>query len=100
MVFAGASATNQFAILTGGVLGLAIAKPLSDDGCRVVLWDIDFARFDEAQGGFTPAMKQLVDDADMMRSRKRSAIPSRGCGRSIFWSITLATDRSGRRPAR
>ncbi|PLT94954.1 hypothetical protein BMJ32_30690 [Sinorhizobium medicae] len=35
--------------------------------------------------------EQLVDVADMMRSKKRFAIPSRGCGRSIFWSITLAT---------
>ncbi|MFJ1311463.1 SDR family NAD(P)-dependent oxidoreductase [Agrobacterium sp. P15N1-A] len=64
---AGASAKNQVAIVTGGAKGLgrAIAKRLSDDGCRIVLWDIDFSRFDESEAGFAPAMKQVVDVADM-----------------------------------
>lgn len=60
---AGASATNQVAIVTGGGEGLrlAIAKRPSDGGCRVVLCASTFTRVDEAQAGFTPAMKQLVD---------------------------------------
>jgi 3-oxoacyl-[acyl-carrier protein] reductase len=64
---AGTSANYQVAIVTGAAkgLGLAIAKRLADDGCRVALWDIDFSRFDEMQAGFTPAMKQVVDVADM-----------------------------------
>lgn len=58
---AGASATNQVAIVTGGGkgLGLAIAKRLSGGGCRVVLCASTFTRVDEAQAGFTPAMKHI-----------------------------------------
>uniref|UniRef100_UPI000382C127 SDR family oxidoreductase n=1 Tax=Rhizobium giardinii TaxID=56731 RepID=UPI000382C127 len=61
-----ASATNQVAIITGAAkgLGLAIAKRLANEGCRVALWDIDFSKFDEARAGFTPVMKQVVDVAD------------------------------------
>lgn len=54
---------GRCAIVTGGArgIGLAIARRLSDDGCRVVVWDIDLSRFDQEQSGFTPLLMQTVD---------------------------------------
>lgn len=99
--FADAS-PNGAAIRTGGAKGLGWPSPnVSRTTAATSSSETSTLQgFDEAQAGFATAMKQLVDVADMMRSRKRFAIPSRGCGRSIFGSITLATDRSGSGPAR
>ena len=57
---------GQGAIVTGGArgIGLAIARRLSDEGCRVALWDRDVAAFDAAAAGFAPADLQAVDVAD------------------------------------
>lgn len=54
---------RRTAIVTGGArgIGLAIARRLSDDGCRVLLWDLDFSRFHADQAGFTPLLMQTVD---------------------------------------
>ncbi|RVI72380.1 hypothetical protein CN188_33195 [Sinorhizobium meliloti] len=84
--WSGASSTNQVAIVTGGGKGLAlaIAKRLWDGGCRVVLCASIFTRVDEAQAGFTPAMKQLVD-APITRPRREWAAARRA--RSALASI-------------
>ena len=58
---------GQTAIITGGArgLGLAIAQRLSAEGCRVILWDRDFSKFDTASVGLTPLHRQTVDVADL-----------------------------------
>lgn len=54
---------GQTAIVTGGVrgIGLGIAKRLSLEGCKVVVWDLDISAFDSSQAGFKPAHLQSVD---------------------------------------
>ena len=58
--------SEQLAVVTGGVrgIGLAIARRLAQEGCRVVLWDRDLAPFDRAAAGFEPAAALTVDVAD------------------------------------
>jgi 3-oxoacyl-[acyl-carrier protein] reductase len=58
---------GQTAIVTGGArgLGLGIARRLADAGCRIVLWDRDFASFDLTKAGFAPALQQKVDVAEL-----------------------------------
>jgi NAD(P)-dependent dehydrogenase (short-subunit alcohol dehydrogenase family) len=58
---------GQTAIITGGArgLGLAIAQRLSAEGCRVILWDRDFSKFDPVSVGLTPLHRQTVDVADL-----------------------------------
>ncbi len=53
--------SGQTAIVTGGArgIGLAIAQRLADEGCRIVVWDRDFAP--ARPGGFQPALAQRVD---------------------------------------
>lgn len=57
---------GQTAIVTGGArgIGLAIAERLAREGCRVILWDLDFAAFDAKLHGFVPFLRQKVDVAD------------------------------------
>lgn len=57
---------GQTAIVTGGArgIGLAIARRLAREGCRVVVWDVDVAGFDAAKAGFTPFRLAAVDVAD------------------------------------
>jgi NAD(P)-dependent dehydrogenase (short-subunit alcohol dehydrogenase family) len=54
---------GQTAIVTGGArgIGLSIARRLADEGCRVILWDLDFSRFDQESAGFEPLLTQTVD---------------------------------------
>ncbi|OSI61474.1 3-oxoacyl-ACP reductase [Bradyrhizobium canariense] len=61
------SLEGQTAIVTGGArgLGLAIAQRLWADGCRIILWDLDFPTFDGSEAGFTPVLQQSVDVADL-----------------------------------
>ncbi|MDK1376510.1 MULTISPECIES: SDR family NAD(P)-dependent oxidoreductase [unclassified Sinorhizobium] len=61
-----ARSMDRTAIVTGGAkgLGLAIAKRLFEDGCRIALWDINVSSFDEEQADFGPAVKCQVDVAD------------------------------------
>src|SRR5882672_11042500 len=58
---------GQTAIVTGGArgLGLAIARRLSADGCRIILWDLDFPAFDGSEAGFRPLLQQSVNVADL-----------------------------------
>jgi len=58
---------GQAAIVTGGArgIGLGIARRLADEGCRVALWDVDFAGFDAKAAGFAPAQVQTVNVADI-----------------------------------
>lgn len=57
---------GQVAVVTGGArgIGLAIARRLATDGCRVALWDLNFNGFDAQSAGFEPAHQQAVDIAD------------------------------------
>ncbi|APW40063.1 3-oxoacyl-ACP reductase [Rhodoferax koreense] len=57
---------GQVAIVTGAVrgIGLAIARRLAREGCRVVVWDRDIAPFDAETAGFRPASLHTVDVAD------------------------------------
>lgn len=57
---------GQTAIVTGGArgIGLAIAERLAREGCRVILWDLDFAAFDAKLHAFVPFLRQKVDVAD------------------------------------
>ena len=62
-----ASVPVQTAIVTGGArgFGLAIASRLARDGRRIILWDLDFNQFSDADAGFTPLLKQRVDVAKL-----------------------------------
>ena len=57
---------DQVAIVTGGVrgIGLAIARRLARDGCRVIIWDRDPEAFDVESAGFVPAAVHGVDVSD------------------------------------
>jgi 2-dehydro-3-deoxy-L-rhamnonate dehydrogenase (NAD+) len=57
--------TGQTAVVTGGArgIGAAIAKRLSDDGCRVVVWDVVNCATDA--DAFQPALTQRVDVTDI-----------------------------------
>jgi 3-oxoacyl-[acyl-carrier protein] reductase len=73
---------GQTAIVTGGArgIGLAIAERLAKDGCRVILWDLDFAAFDAKLHGFVPFLRQKVDvaDAASVESAFREALATAG----------------------
>jgi 2-dehydro-3-deoxy-L-rhamnonate dehydrogenase (NAD+) len=53
---------GQTAVVTGGArgIGAAIAQRLSDDGCRVVVWDVVDCAAEPAHS-FQPALTQRVD---------------------------------------
>jgi 3-oxoacyl-[acyl-carrier protein] reductase len=63
----GAALRGQAAIVTGGAkgFGLAIARRLAAEGCRVILWDRDFAGFEARAEGFAPLLRQAVDVTDL-----------------------------------
>ena len=54
---------GQAAIVTGAArgIGLAIAKRLAQDGCRIIAWDLDHS----ASAEFTPSLAQAVDVTDL-----------------------------------
>jgi NAD(P)-dependent dehydrogenase (short-subunit alcohol dehydrogenase family) len=54
---------GQTAIITGGGrgIGLATAKHLAGEGCRTILWDLDFDGFEKTADGFKPSLMQAVD---------------------------------------
>ncbi|MGF7212672.1 3-oxoacyl-[acyl-carrier protein] reductase [Skermanella aerolata] len=57
---------GQTAIVTGAArgIGLGIAQRLANEGCRVILWDVDFSSFDREAAGFEPLLTQVVDVSD------------------------------------
>ena len=59
--------SGQTAIVTGGArgIGLGIAKELAGRGCNVALWDLCFDSFAGDRAGFSPALLQEVDIADL-----------------------------------
>jgi 3-oxoacyl-[acyl-carrier protein] reductase len=74
---------GQAAIVTGGTrgIGLAIARRLADEGCRVALWDRDVAGFDAAAAGFAPAHLEAVDVADRAGVERAFAATEAALGR-------------------
>jgi 2-dehydro-3-deoxy-L-rhamnonate dehydrogenase (NAD+) len=62
-----ASLPGQVAIVTGAVRGIGrgIAKRLSREGARIVVWDRDTDAFDASDADFTPALLQTVDVSDL-----------------------------------
>jgi 3-oxoacyl-[acyl-carrier protein] reductase len=60
------SIKGQTAIVTGAArgIGLGIARRLTHEGVRVILWDLDFAAFDSGAAGFKPLATQVVDVSD------------------------------------
>jgi NAD(P)-dependent dehydrogenase (short-subunit alcohol dehydrogenase family) len=69
------SIRGQTAIVTGGArgIGLGIAQRLAEEGSRVILWDLDFSKFDHAQAGFEPLLTQVVDISDCTAVEKAFA---------------------------
>ena len=67
--------SGQTAIITGGArgIGLGIAKELAARGCKVALWDQSFDAFKRDKAGFEPALKQLVNVADLSSVQKAYA---------------------------
>jgi 2-dehydro-3-deoxy-L-rhamnonate dehydrogenase (NAD+) len=60
------------AIVTGAArgIGLGIAQRLAEEGCRVILWDVDFSQFDREKAGFEPLLTQVVDVSDRLAVEK------------------------------
>jgi 3-oxoacyl-[acyl-carrier protein] reductase len=61
-----ATLAGQGAIVTGGArgIGLGIAKRLTEEGCRVALWDQSFEHFAAAAGDYSPVSTHVVNVAD------------------------------------
>lgn len=57
---------GQVAVVTGGARGIGrgIAHRLAQEGCRIVLWDLNLSAFDAGAAGFTPTAMCRVDVAD------------------------------------
>ena len=74
---------GRTAIVTGGArgIGLGIAQRLARDGCRVALWDLDFAAFDAGTAGFAPADRQIVDVADLAAVERACAASEAALGK-------------------
>jgi 2-dehydro-3-deoxy-L-rhamnonate dehydrogenase (NAD+) len=74
---------GQAAIVTGGArgIGLGIAQRLAAEGCRVALWDVEFATFDAAAAGFAPADLQKVDVADIASVERAHAASQTALGK-------------------
>ncbi|GEO39841.1 3-oxoacyl-ACP reductase [Skermanella aerolata] len=51
-------------------IGLGIAQRLAEEGCRVILWDVDFSQFDRRKAGFEPVLTQVVDVSDRLAVEK------------------------------
>lgn len=71
---------GRTAIITGGArgFGLAIARRLCDEGCRVILWDVNFENSDT--GSVDPLLMQTVDitDAGAVQAAFREAVAAAG----------------------
>lgn len=63
---------GQAAIVTGAArgIGLGIAQRLAEEGCRVILWDVDFSQFDREKADFEPLLTQVVDVSDRLAVEK------------------------------
>jgi 2-dehydro-3-deoxy-L-rhamnonate dehydrogenase (NAD+) len=59
---------GQTAIVTGAArgIGLGIAQRLAQDGCRVVVWDVNLKPFNALETGFTPFHVDTVDVSDLV----------------------------------
>jgi 2-dehydro-3-deoxy-L-rhamnonate dehydrogenase (NAD+) len=70
---------GQAAIVTGAArgIGLAIAKRLAQDGCRIVAWDLDYS----ASAEFTPSLAQAVDVTDLGSVQQGFASAANAFGR-------------------
>ncbi len=74
---------GQSAIVTGAArgIGLGIARRLAGEGCRVALWDVDFAAFDAQAAGFAPAQLQTVNVADVAAVERAFAATEAALGK-------------------
>jgi len=90
--FADAS-PNQVAILTGGAKNLGWPSPnvFRTAAAASSSGNVDLQGFDEAQAGFTPAMKQLVDSPTVEEVFRNTVERLRQVNNA-------GTDGSGRRP--
>jgi NAD(P)-dependent dehydrogenase (short-subunit alcohol dehydrogenase family) len=63
---------GHVAIVTGGArgIGLGIARRLTAEGCRVIVWDRDLSPLSSGNPGFTPALVQTVDVTDLASVEK------------------------------
>jgi 3-oxoacyl-[acyl-carrier protein] reductase len=58
---------GQVAIVTGGArgIGLGIARRLTREGCKVIVWDKDPSPLEAGTAGLEPALVQKVDVTDL-----------------------------------